>query len=74
MPKGLITCYDCSLLLELFGKSVMHVLYLWWYDEKEVFFEELQQEIQWQPIRMFGLKNASCTALWFSSVVNLAFF
>lgn len=52
----------------------MHISYRWWHGHEEVFIEEFQQEIQSQPIKIFAVKNALRAALWFISLVNLAFF
>lgn len=65
---------DYSMLLGLFGKSVLNILFLWRHGQKEVFTDEFQQEIQWQPLRMFAVKNASHAVFWFFTLVNLAFF
>lgn len=73
VPKWQITCYDYSLLLEVFGKSDMHILYLWLFDPKEVFSEEFQQEIQWQPIRMSAVLpfGSSVQSIWHFSILCL---
>lgn len=73
MPKRKITCYNYSLLLELFGKSRHeHLVSVVAWSKMKV---SLIEEFQPQPVRMSSVKNASCTVLPFGSLVfvNLAF-
>lgn len=69
---GQAACYRYVLLLELFGKSGTNLSYLWFPAQIKVFNVEFQQDFH-QPI-MSAVQNYSRAALWFFSLINLAFF
>lgn len=63
-------------MLELFGKSDMNILHLWWLGENETFliWGIPAKDSAVATSDVFSVKNDSYAALWLFSRVNLAFF